>query len=196
MLELTGLPSQLTYNELIEAINAHAPPGFRFAKLTLNPGLARLSLQAHEVSQVMAALQGKPVKHNYNLIVQLGASGGRSLSSQERQALQAAVGSVYNASSKSLGLGSLAQRHNLPFVNFQSTQFVNDLLNAMHAVAPDTVSLDLSANQIATLAPFTGLFRALPHLQNLALQGNFINRSNRILTPAQHRIRRQNSALA
>jgi len=158
-------------------VNQTAPSGFRYLKLTLGGGSARMTLNAQDLAGVMAALQGAQVAPGHNLVVQLGASAGRNLSNAERETLRSAIRSAYDASHKALNLAALAQTHSLAFANFQNSTFTTELFNAIHAAAGDAVSINFAQNQIQSLTTFAGLLRVVPHLQNLSLQNNYIAKS-------------------
>lgn len=174
-LELSGVPQGTEYRALVTFVNTHAPTGFRYLGLQLNGTLAKLQLQASEATAVMTALQGQHIVAGSPISVALGAATGRALVHGEKQSLQSAVRSAYNAQSKVLDLGSLAQRDTLRgIVNFHSQNFTSELFNAIQQAAPDAVSINLANNNIQTLSCFQGMVRAVPHLQNLSLQNNSI----------------------
>lgn len=167
---MSGFPAKVEFQDVVNFINQNLP-GFRYLKLTVGDGHARLTLQPQHVAEVMAKLHGfsymgKP------LVVQVGASAGVALKSNEREALRNAVRNSF--SNNALNLTALAQTHGLPFANFGTTSFVTELLNAIQFSAPEVVSINLAQNQIQSLAPFAGLLRVAPKLQNLSLMGNYL----------------------
>jgi hypothetical protein len=176
-LELSGLPPNSDYPSMVSFLNSHAPQGFRFIKLQVGGGTARMTLAASDVPSVVSALSGQHVAPGFPLTIEMGAQAGRPLNNQEKQALQTMVRNSYDARGKVLDLSSIAQKGNFNFVNFHSNNFTSELFNAIQQAAPDAISINLASNQIQTLTCFQGMIRAVPQLQNLSLQNNQIGKS-------------------
>ena len=159
---------------MVNFINTYGPSGFKYIRLIVGGGTARMTLLASEVAAVMAAIQGQQIAPGCSLVVQMGASAGRALATADREALRTHIRTNYDAAHKSLNLSALASSHGLQFANFQNASFTTELLNTIHTIAPETVTINLAQNQIQSLSGLTGMMRVLPAMQNLSLSNNYL----------------------
>ncbi len=154
--------------------------GFRYLKLDINKGTGRLVVAANDVASVMTALGKAQVASGVMLRVSLGlgpssSSASRKLSSDQKQVLSVHVRSMYDAGSRVLNLaGLIAEQQLTAFVDFSSSNFVSELINAIQSHASGAITLNLGDNRIQSLHFFTRMKFALPHLANLSLQNNQI----------------------
>lgn len=182
--QLSGLPSDLAYTDLVTFINNTAFQGFRYTKLIMSAPTARLACsRAEEANQMQALIHGKSIRSGFTISASIAASGGanthagRPLHNSERDQLRSHVRNAYDVNSKTLNLANIVQVPTLSaFASFQSPSFNAELLNAIQSAASECKSLNLANNQIQNLASLTRMQHVMPQLINLSLAGNYIAR--------------------